>query len=348
MKSIVDGHQIDFFALGERIVYRHSVIILALIAGSLAGMHPPGSQAAPPAQASREDVVVLRHCDLDYEKSTLIGGHSGTGMAIPFQDCLVRLGDKVKTGQVLGRVFDRDLRITLGRRKAEAASDIDVRLAESKRDELLHKLRRIEKLRGNAQPYASEEEYETARVLYEAAQLMIEDAKYKRTMAHIESEEIQAQINIREMVAPHDGTIVEVFKKPGETVLAGQPVFQVVQAERLRVTAHANLSDYNRIRPGQKIEIALETDALDPELLKRTFEGKILFVDQRIDARSQTCRVVAEVDNHDLAVAAGLEARMTIFVARPPVVTPPAAAGRLSKPLADRAQLLPERAARTP
>ena len=112
---------------------------------------------------------------------------------------------------------------------------------------------------------------------------MIEDAKYKKRIARIQCQELEAQIRIREIVAPHDGLIVDVYKKPGETVLAGQPVFQVVKADRLRVTAYANLSDYNRIRPGQRIEISLETDALDPEILRRTFEGRVIFVDKRID-----------------------------------------------------------------
>jgi RND family efflux transporter MFP subunit len=271
--------------------------------------------ATPPVTENRRDVVVLRHCDLDFEQSTLISGHSGTGMALPLQDSLVRLGDHVKAGQVIGRVFDRDLRVQVSLRTTEAESDIDVRLAESKRNELAQKLKRIEKLRGNAHPYASDEEFETARVLFESAQLMIEDAKYKRKIARIECQQIEAQIRIREIVAPHDGLIVEVYKKPGETVLAGEPVFQVVKADRLRVTAHANLSDYLRIRAGQRIEISLEADSLDPEVLRRTFEGKVIFVDKRIDAKSQTCRIVAEVENKDLTLAAGLEARMTIYTA---------------------------------
>ena len=74
---------------------------------------------------------------------------------------------------------------------------------------------------------------------------MIEDAAYKRGVAKIEGSGIEAQLKIREIVSPHDGFVVEVFKKPGETVLPGAPVFQVVDAERLRVTAYANLSDYS-------------------------------------------------------------------------------------------------------
>ncbi len=300
--------------------------------------------AAPPDKDGRRDVVVLRHCTLEYEQSTFVSGHSGTGTALPLQDCLVQLGDRVKAGQVLGRLFDRELRVQFALRTAEAESDIQVRVALSKRDELAHKLKRIEKLRTNGQVYASEEEHETARVLFESAQLMIEDATYKRRIAKIESSGIEAELKIREIVAPHDGFIVEVFKRPGETVVAGQPVFQVVDAERLRVTAYSNLSDYTRIRPGQRIEVALETEALGPGLLARSFAGKVIFVDKRIDAKSQTCRIVAQVDNQDLALAAGLEVRMTIYtgesasdrsdqqlpVARPargpidPPLTPPA------------------------
>jgi HlyD family secretion protein len=328
-------------------VYRGLLFVSIAAAALFAGTDTGNVLAAPPAKENRRDAVVLRHCDLDYEQSTLVSGHSGTGMALPLQDSLVRLGDHVIAGQVIGRVFDRDLQVQVALRKAESESDIEVRLAESKRNELAQKLKRIEKLRANAQPYASDEEHETARVLFESAQLMIEDAKYKRRIARIQCQEIEAQIKIREIVAPHDGLIVDVYKKPGETVLAGQPVFQVVKADRLRVTAYSNLSDYHRIRAGQRIEISLETDALDPELLQRTFEGKVIFVDKRIDPKSQTCRIVAQVENQDLTLAAGLEARMTIYTSTTNPETPSRVIP-LAQPSAERLDLRPRRGATNP
>ena len=105
---------------------------------------------------------------------------------------------------------------------------------------------------------------------------MIEDARYQRRLAQIHCEEMDAQIRNRAIVAPHDGIIVDVLKKTGETVIAGQPVFHVVKADRLRVTAYSNLADYTRIRAGQRVEISPETDALDPDILRRKFEGKVL------------------------------------------------------------------------
>jgi hypothetical protein len=140
---------------GERIMYRGLLFVSMSAAAVSTGMDHGTVIAAPPGNENRRDVVVLRHCDLDYEQSTLVSGHSGTGMALPLQDSLVRLGDHVNAGQVIGRIFDRDLQVQVALRRAESESDIDVRLAESKRNESALKLKRIEKLRRNAQPYVS-------------------------------------------------------------------------------------------------------------------------------------------------------------------------------------------------
>ena len=288
------------------------------IAAVIMAVYPllPGRsiQAAPPVKESSRDAVVIQHCEVTYEKSTIVSGHTGAGTHLPLRECLVRLGDRVKAGQVLGRLADRELRTQLARLKVEAQSDIEIRLAEARRDELIHKLKRIEKLRGKSQGgYVSDEEYETARIQVETARLTVEDAKYKHDIAAMECKATEVQILSREIVAPHDGYIVEIFKKPGETVVAGQPVFHIVDADRLRVTAYSNLADYTKIRAGQRIEITPELVAADPLAPPRKLEGKIFFVDRQIDPKSQTCRIVAEVDNHDVGLAAGLEVRMTIF-----------------------------------
>jgi HlyD family secretion protein len=275
---------------------------------------PAGSVIAGESpRDNRRDAVVLRHCEVEYEQSTTLSGHSGIGTAWPLQECLVHLGDRVKEGQVIGRLADRELRIQLALLKAQAESEIEVRLAESKRNELTVKLKRIQKLRDRIIGYTSEEEYDVIRTQAESAQLAIEEAEYKRRIAKMQSEEMEAQIRNRAIVAPHDGIVVEVYKKPGESVIAGQPVFQIVEADRLRVTAYANVRDYTRIRPGQRIEVSPEIEASEPAGRSRKFEGQVIFVDPRIDSKSQTCRIVARARNQDLALTAGLEACMTIF-----------------------------------
>ncbi len=326
---------------------RNFLIVVVSLAALFLGTRNRNLLAHPPTNENRRDVVVLHHCDIDYEQSTIVSGHSGSVMALPLQDCLVRLGDRVKAGQVLGRLADRELRVQLALRKAEADSDIEVRLAESRRNELKQKVKRVELLRNQVRGYTSEEEYDLVHIQLQTAQLVIEEAKYNRKIAQMQCLEMEAQIKNREIVAPHDGIIVEVYKKIGETVIAGQPVFQIVEADRLRVTAFSNLSDYARIYPGQRIEISPETDALGPDVLKRKFEGKILFVDKRIDAKSQTCRIVAEVDNRDRTLAAGLEARMMVYATKT-MSTSSSRTIPLTQPPSSRPESLSSRAISTP
>ena len=126
-------------------MYRRLVFALATVMAVFIVTDNALLLAAPPASENARDVVVLPHCELDYEQATVVSGHSGTGVALPLQESLVRLGDHVDAGQVIGRMFDRDLRVQGRHTRAESESDIDVRLAESKRNELAQKLKRIGK-----------------------------------------------------------------------------------------------------------------------------------------------------------------------------------------------------------
>src|SRR4051812_41675596 len=77
------------------------------------------------------DAIELRHCEIEYKRSSLVGvAHMGTTSTTILQDCLVRRGDRVKGGQVLGRVMDRDVRAEFDLRAAQAENDIDVRVSE--------------------------------------------------------------------------------------------------------------------------------------------------------------------------------------------------------------------------
>ncbi len=89
-------------------MYRSLVIVSVAVVALFPSIPSRKASAAPPKE-SRRDVIMLQHCEVEYEKSTLVSGHSGSGTGLPLQDCLVRLGDRVKAGQVIGRLVDREL-----------------------------------------------------------------------------------------------------------------------------------------------------------------------------------------------------------------------------------------------
>src|SRR5512135_1715246 len=79
---------------------RRTPWIIGLIAPALVGVRAIAGAGAP----APPGVIPLRRCTIEYSRSTLVGSNQ-YGL---IRECLVRPGDRVKGGQVLGRLFDQD------------------------------------------------------------------------------------------------------------------------------------------------------------------------------------------------------------------------------------------------
>src|SRR4051794_17987790 len=90
-------------------------IIGLLLAGPAAA---PAEAAKPAAPEPTPGIIAIRHCTIEYEHSSSVG----TSLLGILQDCLVRPGDRVKAGQVLGRLQDQEAQAELDLRIAEAES----------------------------------------------------------------------------------------------------------------------------------------------------------------------------------------------------------------------------------
>jgi len=81
---------------------RRTPWIIGLIAPALIGVRAIAGDGAP----ASPEVILLPKCTIDYERSTLVSPNLNIGR---IQECLVRHGDRVKGGQVLGRLFNQDV-----------------------------------------------------------------------------------------------------------------------------------------------------------------------------------------------------------------------------------------------
>jgi multidrug efflux pump subunit AcrA (membrane-fusion protein) len=117
----------------------------------------------------------------------------------------------------------------------------------------------------------------------------------------------------RQFVSPHDGVVVAVFKGQGESAALHDPLFRVVNTDRLRVTGYLDVLDAWRVRVGESVRISPEIAGVEAAVSREPFWGHVVFVDNQIDPKTQTCKVTAEVDNRDGLLRAGLEARMEIL-----------------------------------
>ena len=279
-----------------------SVFFVSLV---IIGLPPAGADDPPEAPC---ETITLRRCVLEFERSTLLGTAT-TGV---LQDCLVKPGDKVVAGQVLGRLHDQDLRAELELRAVESENDIDIRLNDAKHSQAMSKLKASESLiRRNL---VSAEEFTTHRLEEQAAALGIEEAKHRRRIARMARRHVEEMIRAREITAPHDGIVVAVLKGPGESVALNDPVFRIVAADRIRVTGFLDVADSWRARADQVVRVLAEIPGVELPIEKEVFVGKVQYVDSEVNPENQTCRVVALVVNRNGLLRAGLPARMEIVI----------------------------------
>jgi RND family efflux transporter MFP subunit len=264
--------------------------------------------AAAPASAS--GAIVIRHCTLEYEHASSVAApHLGV-----LQECLVRPGDRVKAGQVLGRIQDQDVRAELELRSAEAKSDVSVRLSQARYDHEVAKLKASTALR--TRNFTSEEQYQVYKLAADSAALDLEEARHRYGLAQIQKRQADVAVRLREIVSPHNGVVVAVYKQPGEMVnvseRSGYAIFRVVDVDRLRVAGQLDVVDAWRVRAGQPVRVWADIGGVDLPIEREEFSGRVVFIDPEVKPETQTCKVVAEVDNRSGQLRAGLEARMEI------------------------------------
>jgi RND family efflux transporter MFP subunit len=273
--------------------------LAAAVAAAAAGR---GAEPEPESSSS----IVLTRCTLEFEQTTLLGAAQ---MGV-ISEMLVKPSDRVKAGQVLGRLFDAELRAELELRRAEAESDIDIRLGEAKLALAMSKLKASEAL--GKRNLISTEELTTHKLDAQSATLEIEAARHKRHLAVLTSRQVEATILARGFISPHDGIVVMVLKRKGESVAPNESVLRLVGAETVRVTGYLDVGDAWQVKAGQRVQVRPEVSGAELPIEDEVFTGRIAYVDSEINAENQTCKVVAIVENKGGLLRAGLEARMEI------------------------------------
>lgn len=257
-----------------------------------------------PTQSS--GVILLRQCLIEYERAATLGANQ----AGILQKCDVKLGDRVRAGQVIGRMQDEDLRADLEYRSAVAASDVEVRMDEKTYEWSLMKLKMLENLRQNK--YTSEEEYRLQKLAAENAKLAVEDAKNRRRLAQLQYRIAEAGVRIRQFVSPIDGVVIEIAKTEGESINFSDAVFRIVDPSLVRVTGAVDVSDLWRVEQGDSVRILPDVGGADLPIEHQEFAGHITFVSRQVDPATQTCTVIALVENRPELLRAGLRCTMSI------------------------------------
>jgi multidrug efflux pump subunit AcrA (membrane-fusion protein) len=275
----------------------------------MAAPHDPETRGASPPPPPAE-VIALRNCTMDFERSTLLGSPIANSV---LQDCNVRTGEAVKADQVIGRMRDWDIRAEMNRLEVAAESDFEIRVNESKHTLALARLKMTEDLR--RRQAVSLLEHTVNQVDATTTRLEVENAQYRRQLAQLQFEQAKAEARMREIIAPHDGIVAVIFRRPGESCPTNDPIFHIVDTSQLLVTGLVDVSDAWRVHPGQTVRVSPEIGGADLPVEREVFQGRLIYVDRHVDPKTQTCRVVARVANRNDLLLGGLKARMEVIPA---------------------------------
>lgn len=241
---------------------------LGVLAGSFAA-------AAPPIEA----VAEARH--------DLALGFSVRGRVA---QVLVEPGARVKKGDPLVRLDDREGEAQVKLYALRAASGLEVEAAEAALKLAENEEKRVaEALR---QAGANEFELERAKLETKSKSLSLDLARQRREEAALLLEQARAQHERYSLLAPMDGVVEEVSTGPGEMVDETKPILRLVMTEVLQVDAAAPMA----LAAGKRVgDPAWVTFRADPAA--RPAPGRIIQIAGVADAGSERRRIRVEVPN---------------------------------------------------
>ena len=234
----------------------------------------------------------------------------------------VREGQQVKRGDVLAQIDDRvprmaqkaaELACDQARQKAE--NDVKIRFAKKSLEVAEAELRRSTESIERFAKSISQSQLDVERLTVEKSRLEGEQAEHEVALDALELKRKQNELDAaklevarRQIVAPIDGVVVQIFVRLGEWVEPGQKAMRIVNVEKLKAEGFVPAGKASAALLGQPVQLslALADDA------HATFDGKVAFVSPEVDPITGQVRIWAEIDNRADRLRPGQPVKMTI------------------------------------
>ena len=108
--------------------------------------------------------------------------------------------------------------------------------------------------------------------------------------------------------APHGGTVIEKLAEEGKYIAAGEPIYRIANLSTVWLMLELYPESASRIRIGQRVQAELAS------LPGKTLEGRVAFVDPRVDKSNRTVGVRVEFKNERGELRPGDYAQATIEI----------------------------------
>jgi RND family efflux transporter MFP subunit len=189
---------------------------------------------------------------------------------------LVTAGDRVKKGQTLVTLDDREIREQL------AAAEAQLKQAEA--------------------------EYQRARQLFEknaTTDQALTAAESGFHSARAQVERVKVMLSYAQVTAPMDGIVTERRVESGDLANPGQLLLALYDPSRMRLEAPVPVRLIEKLALNQAVEMDLERPA-------RGFPGKVTEIVSEIDPSSRTQKVKVHIETGDSEVLPGTFGRLWV------------------------------------
>lgn len=251
------------------------VVLMLWLAGKFEPKVPMSGAAKPVSVETQGSTVVVQpRSDMRYE--TAVGSiravHEtsvGSRLLARVVEVNVKAGQKVKSGDVLIRLDDTDLKARLQQTKASLQSAVAAReqaAADEKRQAQLMEVRAT-----------TEQAHETAQTAVRAAEAAV--AQAEETV-----KEVEATLDWATIRAPMDSVVIDKKVDVGDTVVPGHILVTLFDPKRMQLVASVRESLAHKLQVGQ--EIGVRVDGLG-----KRCEGTISEIVPEAQSSSRTFQV---------------------------------------------------------
>ena len=275
-------------------ITRQAVPAAALVlAGAQLACGGGGHEAGPPDASPPLEVRVARAAVADvsdvFEAGGVVQARANalllSRLMAPVREVRVRPGDRVRAGQALVLLDDRDLAADARRARAGgAAAEQGEVAARSQREGALAQLtlarathRRVAGL--HAKKSATDQELDQATAALRAAEAQLAAATARETeagsaveSARAGSEAAEATASFAVITAPFDGVVTEKLVEVGTLAAPGTPLVRVEDVREFRLDVRVDASRAGFVRPGDPVPVTIETRSGDTVVSGRVAE----------------------------------------------------------------------------
>jgi membrane fusion protein, multidrug efflux system len=219
----------------------------------------------------------------------------------------VKLGDRIRRGQVLAKIEDRELVEQV--RQAEASHQVAEATIRQREADLNLAETNVERSRNLfARQLLPKQTLDDSEARYTSAIAALDLARAQLAQSDARMQELKINLGNTNVVSPVDGFVSRRNLDVGAFASQNQPVASVVDISSLRLVANVVEKDLKAVNVGDRAQVTV--DAFPGE----KFPGRIARLSPVLDPATRTAPMEIEILNPEFRLKPGMYARVDLTV----------------------------------